>query len=310
MAAPKADSRKRAWFITWNNPPENYMDYINAQPKTKYLVYADEFASTGTYHVHIYPEYVNSRTFTAVKKSFPGANVKFRRGTPTECSEYIKKTGEYQELGELPLSSEEIGEQEAARWKRIRRSIIDGSFDDIDDQYVCLHARNIPSIRALHDNSRPVENRNVLYNFWIWGASGTGKSRGVRAWCTENNIPLYEKQPDQWWCNYRGEEAVIIDDFDRDDSKKNIKLLKQMADHYPFRGQVKGGTIDHIRPQYVFITSNYNLEELWQASQDLGPMLRRFTVFEKTHTNKLPFFDYPPPLPLRRHQPPPEHGVS
>jgi len=39
--------------------------------------------------------------------------------------------------------------------------------------------------------------------------------------------------------------------------------VKQWADIYPFQAEVKGGTLQNIRPQKIFITSNYTPEEIW-----------------------------------------------
>lgn len=54
--------------------------------------------------------------------------------------------------------------------------------------------------------------------------------------------------------------------------------LKIWADRYPFPGEIKGGTIERIRPEKIIVTSNYSIRECFPNPQDHEPMLRRFKV--------------------------------
>jgi len=51
--------------------------------------------------------------------------------------------------------------------------------------------------------------------------------------------------------------------------------LKKWADHYKFPAAVKGGQI-LIRPKRIIITSNYDMESVYERNEDLLPLKRRF----------------------------------
>lgn len=58
-------------------------------------------------------------------------------------------------------------------------------------------------------------------------------------------------------------KALLLDDFGPSHAQLG-SYLKQWADIYPFSAEVKGGTLQNIRPQRVFVTSNYRPDEIWK----------------------------------------------
>lgn len=50
---------------------------------------------------------------------------------------------------------------------------------------------------------------DTLEHEWHWGASGTGKSRGVR----ERYPEAFIKSNDKWWDGYNNEDVVIIEEM-------------------------------------------------------------------------------------------------
>ena len=74
-------------------------------------------------------------------------------------------------------------------------------------------------------------------------------------------------------------EVVAIEEW----SPKNdltASALKKWADRYPFPGEIKGGCLQGLRPKKIIVLSNYTPEQCFLNQEDLGPILRRFTVIK------------------------------
>lgn len=108
-----------------------------------------------------------------------------------------------------------------------------------------------------------------LTNEWHYGATGTGKSRGVR----ERFPEAYIKGNNIWWDGYDGQESVIIEEL----GPKQIGAhhIKKWADHYPFSAESKGSSV-LIRPKILVVTSNYSVQDIYEDPHDLDAIKRRF----------------------------------
>jgi len=106
-------------------------------------------------------------------------------------------------------------------------------------------------------------------NEWHYGGAGLGKSSTLR----ERYPDAYIKNANQWWCHYKGQETVLIEDI----GPKCIgaQKLKTWADHYPFSCEAKGSTLK-IRPKRILITSNWSIREIYPDHQDYEAIERRF----------------------------------
>ena len=58
----------------------------------------------------------------------------------------------------------------------------------------------------------------------------------------------------KWWCNYTGQDTVVIEEADPKNMEHLADRLKVWADRYPFPGEIKGGRIEGIRPLKVIVT--------------------------------------------------------
>ena len=130
-------ANKHAWFLTINNPTEIELDlcrsatrassienrqlkkadgtYVNTLEKTEpwssktnpvkglaYFGYSQEVGKNGTPHLHCMVIFKNAKSFLALKKLFPRANIQPVRGTFQECLDYIRKDGRYHSISFVP----------------------------------------------------------------------------------------------------------------------------------------------------------------------------------------------------------------
>jgi len=103
------------------------------------------------------------------------------------------------------------------------------------------------------------------------GDPGTGKTKQVH----ELESDLYtvpEPTSTVWFDGYKGQEAVLFDDFNG-----NIRyhLMLQLLDRYPMTVNVKGGFTNWC-PKRIYITSNKEMYD-WYPNMNIGALKRRIS---------------------------------
>jgi len=108
----------------------------------------------------------------------------------------------------------------------------------------------------------------------FWGETGTGKSR--RAW-VEAGIDAYPKNArTKFWCGYRGQANVVIDEFRGDIDIANMLVW---CDRYPVIVEVKGSAVC-LKATTIWITSNKSPRD-WYPNLDpetTAALMRRLNV--------------------------------
>jgi len=133
---------------------------------------------------------------------------------------------------------------------------------------------NLTRIFADHATAQPIVRTCQVY----WGPTGTGKSR--RAW-DEAGFTAYAKDPrTKWWCGYRGQENVVIDEFR---GSIDIAHLLRWLDRYPVCVEIKGASRPLIASK-IWITSNVD-PRLWYPDCDPDTVLALLRRLEITHFN-------------------------
>ena len=115
---------------------------------------------------------------------------------------------------------------------------------------------------------------------WIFGKPGTGKSHAARTF----ELELYIKPQNKWFDGYAGEEAILLDDFDKG-GKCLGHYIKIWADKWKCSGEIKGSTVS-LQHQRFYVTSNYHPSQIWADDGDeilLEAIDRRFVCVEKLH---------------------------
>jgi hypothetical protein len=113
--------------------------------------------------------------------------------------------------------------------------------------------------------------RREINVFCYWGDTGTGKTR--RAF-DEAGERFYIKNPNtKWWDGYKGEENVIIDEFD---GLIGITYLLRWFDIYPCTAEIKASQVA-LKALNFWITSNKDPREWYPNAtiQQNAALLRR-----------------------------------
>lgn len=151
------------------------------------------------------------------------------------------RIGEPFEFGERPFRR-----NSSVDWDAVKRNAQRGLLDEIPSDIYVRYYSSLCRIRG--DALQPTfVDRSCTV---LWGPTGTGKS--YRAW-QSCGVEAYSKDPrTKFWCGYRGQEAVIFDEFR---GAIDIAHLLRWCDKYPVRVEVKGGTVPFSAKKLVF-TSN------------------------------------------------------
>lgn len=258
----------RNFCATINNYDDDDVERIRgigSDPSTGYLVVGWEIGESGTPHLQIYVEFKNPRSFSAVCKKI-GGHIEVRKGTAKQASDYCKKDGKFEEFGEIKnpngvrkdygiikeLTKEGMG---------IKSMLIE---DVINDPLTLKFAENICKYLE------PERNWDCKI-IWLWGPTGTGKSKWAYEYCKDKSYWKANKS-DKWWDGYDGHEIVWIDDLRGDWCKFHDMLT--YADRYPVKVEVKGGYRQLLCKEIV-ITCPFRPEDVWKAQEDFGQLHRR-----------------------------------
>lgn len=290
------------WVFTFNyggegQPPEDaVLRFINdvLPGRCDYFIAGFETApSTGQKHVQGYLQLKKRDRMSALKKLPDAGTIHWEvaKGDELQNREYCTKScGEdFIEFGEpKPIHA---GRREKERWKKIRQLACAGDLENIDD---AAYVQHYNAIRAIaRDNMKPSIDESSTTGVWVWGPSGCGKSRWAREVYGKDTNKLFLKPLNKWWDGFRKEahENVLLEDMDPDHSILGYHL-KIWADRYSFPAEIKGSTIQ-IRPKKIVITSQYPPELIWNDTETLAAVRRRFLVLHKKDLEAQPLPDVP-----------------
>lgn len=284
MSDFKDELQSRKWLLTINNPQscdlnqEKIIDLLHLFHPT-YFCMADEIASTGTYHTHIFLYSKSPIRFGTVKKRFPTAHIDKPSGTVMDNRNYIRKEGKWTETVKAETRVEGTfvefgtpptkGEESSPKMHQLLQNVKDGlSAAEIveENPSFCLQTQKIDQLR---DNlkSEPFSKQfRELEVHYLFGASGAGKTRSI-----------FQKHDIQDICritDYGGRNGVRFDAyhtqpvlvFEEFHSQIPIESMLNFLDSYPItlpaRYQDKAACYTT-----VYITSNIPLEDQYRDVQ-------------------------------------------
>ena len=272
-------STHRDWLFTINNPTEEDLPDTKWNPdKMSLLVYQKEQGTNGTPHFQGLICLRRQQRISYMKKLLPRAHWEARRGTRQQAYEYVTKQdtrieepvvfGEYIESGHR-TDIEEVMDM-------VKQGSTEEAIAEHNPRFWFKNYRAVARYRMLKMKSTF---RDVAV-YWVWGGTGTGKSR----WVYEHFPDAYWKPPETcWFDGYDGEQVIVLDDY-----RKNwftFSYMLRLLDKYPMQVQTKGGSQPLLATTFV-ITSPEPPEQVYITREDVQQLLRRVTY--TYHSENLP----------------------
>ena len=276
--------QSRKYTMVINNPLEAGFDHDTIIEKLhkcapRYFCLSDEIATTGTPHTHIFLNARSPIRFPTLKNRFPTAHIEKSYGSARDNREYILKGGKWAdtdkaetivpgsvyEWGEVPAEKEE---QSPEKYQLIQ-GIRDGMSDsEIIEEFpnMVFHIRDFSVIRQTFLAEKyAVENRPLEVSY-IYGASGTGKTRSIyqkhdpKSICRITN---YRAAKGISFDNYTGQDILVFEEFN---SQIPLEDMLNYLDIYPLTlpARYSDRTACYTK---VYITSNLPLEKQYRMEQ-------------------------------------------
>lgn len=203
-----------------------------------------------------------------IQRLYPGSHAEPSRSKAAES--YVWKEETAVEGTRFELGTKPIQRNSKTDWDRIWELAKSGDVISIPANIRIQNYRTIRSIAS--DYGTPVGYEKTV-RVYI-GSTGTGKSR--RAW-DEGGIDSYPKDPrSKFWCGYRGQANVIIDEFR---GGIDVGHLLRWLDRYPVIVEIKGSSVV-LAATNIWITSNLPIKEWYPGLDDMtfDALLRRVKV--------------------------------
>ena len=294
------NSQSRKWSLVINNPLEAGLDHTAISEKLHlfspdYYCMADEIATTGTYHTHVFFYAPSPSRFSTVKKRFPIAHIEKAYGSVQENRSYLRKDGRWADTDKaetsVPGTFEEWGEAPPERAEkhpemfRLVQNIRDGmtTTEIIDDNpAMAFRVRDIDLLRqTLTAEKYAVENRPLEVSY-LYGASGAGKTRSIYEAHDPRSIyrvTNYRAAKGISFDGYHGQDVLVFEEFS---SQIPIEDMLNYLDIYPLSlpARYNDKTACYTK---VYITSNPPLENQYWVKQQARPETWR-AFLRRIHT--------------------------
>lgn len=216
--------------------------HLKALGQIKYAVIAKEKHADETDHFHaavIYEKRLRRTTnvftideFVCNVQRIGKTNMSLKRSIA-----YVKKEGDYIEIGELPESLKKLDKKE-----KVEYVLSHSNKDCLQSGYFNFsELARLETIRALSIPSWPAYKKRRT--FWFYGPTGSGKTRTAVDILSKmyemSDIWISAGKLDPFFMGYNGQRAVILDDL-RPGSIR-FEMLLRILDGYPIMVNIKFG---------------------------------------------------------------------
>jgi hypothetical protein len=230
--------------------------------------------STGQRHIQAAVYYASARSFSAVKKDFPGAHVESMRGTCQQSKDYCTKEDtrapgtQPVETGTLPVQGSRNDLSSFCAKLEDGQSLRDVALAD-PATYVRYHA-GLQKFGMLLVQPRSFMTETEI----LWGPTGSGKSTKVREIIGDTPYAQLTKSMVSsggtvWFDNYDPiiHNILVIDDFY---GWIPLHFFLNLIDSHPMTVQTKGGSVQ-FRCKKIYFTSNDDPKTWYSRKSEDNP---------------------------------------
>lgn len=267
MTNPKKELRYRRWCLTVNNYTDAEIQQLEQLPTSYIIAGRERGKKRDTPHLQIYMEFVNAKTFSAIKKMMKKAHIEVSKGNAKQNTDYCSKDGD-------------VILQRGEPFNQGKRNDLIGIKDEIQkglNMRELIETESVKSLQGIkmaqtlakwYEPEREIKAPTII---WRWGATGTGKTR----WVYENYTEVFRPISYKWFEGYDAHKVVLIDDL-RDNFCTYDEFLR-FTDIYPFRVETKGSSRQFLADT-IIITSPFHPKDLWKRNnEDTNQLVRRMT---------------------------------
>ncbi len=282
------NTQSRKWLLVINNPQEAGFTHeriyeILTLFSPDYYCMADERATTGTLHTHIFIYSHSPIRFNTIKNRFPIAHIEKSYGSTTDNRNYILKTGKWEnseksetsiegsfyEFGEIPTEQQEKSPKMSRLIDDVRSGMKTTEIINTSPEFV-FKIRDIDLLRqTLLSEKYKSQKRNITVTY-LFGATGTGKTRSIFEKHDADDIcriTNYSSKKGVSFDGYSGQKVLVFEEFN---SQIPIEEMLNYLDIYPLYLPARYN--DKIACyEIVYITSNLPLSEQYREVQKNRP---------------------------------------
>lgn len=287
------------WVFTINNYKDNDIntlkDVFEKRLPVKYAIIGREVGEEGTPHLQGYVHFTKRVWRQTLKSELDPLNLygywEAAKGCEYSNFQYCSKSGDFVEIGERgkDVEREMNKKQRMIALMEDWRNLTQDDFDAKWPVESLMLRQKLRQWEAEHMTNISIWNGDLKEkNLWIWGPTGTGKSRWARTQGEKFHINIYPKMPNKWWSGFdpKYHRIVLIEDMPCE-AKYLGQMMKIWADRYSFIGELKGSSIT-IDPGrfFLIITANYSIDECFEPG-DADAIKRRFAEIHILNSNDI-----------------------
>ena len=302
----------RKYLLTIQNPEEKGYSHdiikdICQSLNATYFCMAEETATTGTIHTHLFLYRKTGIRERTIRKKFPSVHFDACYGTCKENRDYVSKTGKwsedekaetkidgsFEEYGELPEERSENNPDKADLIDLIDAGASTAEIVRSDPKFV-FKSTDINILRETLLSERYLKEQRNVEVIYLFGATGTGKTRSI----FEENDPAdicritnYSRMSGIKFDSYHGQNVLVFEEFA---SQIPIHDMLNYLDRYPVI--LPARYTDRVACYTkVYLTSNIPLEEQYPDIQEETPAVwsafkRRITkIVEMTNSGPIEY---------------------